>query len=411
MFRTHRMALCTIALCIVALWTMNAWSATEKVLHNFSGKSDGGSPVSALIFDSSGNLYGTTSAGGKFGFGTAFELTLVNGQWREKVLHNFAGYPHDGSDPESSLVFDQAGNLYGTTASGGPHSCGTVFELTPTANGWTETVLHGFGCCNGDGLEPVSAVFLASNGDIYGTTLFGGTGTGCLGRAPGCGTFFELSKSGGTWTETVLHSFAGVPDAALPWGNLVRDQEGNFYDTSIWGGNSNCADGCGTIFELSPRSNGSWTSTVLYAPDGLTPGTGPIGGLIFDKAGNMYGSFNSDGVFELSPSSGGWTETTIYSFKGGRDGSQPQSGVIMSPSGRLYGTTFWGGGGDCPTGCGTVFGLHPSTSVPWPERVMYRFRNGTGPSGGLVLDRAGNLFGTTVNGGAFGFGVVYEIIP
>ena len=167
---------------ISALLTAQAWGApSKKLLYTFSGKPDGATPLAALIFDADGNLYGTTSTGGTYGFGTVFKLTLSGGEWSETVLYSFAGYPTDGATPEGSLVLDNSGNLYGTTNRGGSSGDGTVFELSPSGGTWTETVLYSFACCSGDAFEPVAGVYLDASGNIYGTTLWGGTGGGADG--------------------------------------------------------------------------------------------------------------------------------------------------------------------------------------------------------------------------------------
>jgi uncharacterized repeat protein (TIGR03803 family) len=386
---------------ISALLTTQAWGApTKKLLYTFSGKPDGASPVAALIFDAAGNLYGTTQAGGTYGFGTVFKLTLSGGEWSETVLHSFAGYPADGATPEGSLVFDKSGNLYGT-----------VFELSPSGSSWTETVLYSFACCSGDAFEPVAAVYLDASGNIYGTTLWGGTGggaDGCDGEGMGCGAFYELTHSSSGWKETVLYSFGGAPDAAVPYGNLIRDKAGNFYGTTLWGGNGDYA---GTVFALSQGANGNWTNTILYTNGNGE--TGEQGSMAVDDEGNLYGT-GASSVFELTLSTG-WMETTLYNFAGGLDGNNAQSGVVVDKSSALYGTTAWGGGGgegNCVSnGCGTVFKLQKSDGV-WQYATVYRFRNeanGSDPTGGVILDSAGNIYGATASGGADGFGTVYEI--
>lgn len=409
-----------IMLALPAFLTKDAFgAATKKVLYDFAGQPDGATPLAALISDSSGNLYGTTSVGGTNGGGTVFKLTVSGGKWNETVLYSFAVSPNDGSTPMGSLVFDKSGNLYGTTSSGGLWGGGTVFELSPTSrSGWKETVLYNFNETfgSGDGFSPVSGVFLGSNGKIYGTTFWGGTSTNCQGRQPGCGAFFELSpSSGGKWTETALHSFGGSPDTAWPWSNLTRDAAGNFYGTSEGGGSTNCSIGCGTVFELSPAAGGGWTSKVLYGPGAFpTDGTGPAGNVVFDKAGNLYatsdggGSVGQGAIFRLTPSSTGWAVTLLHSFIDAGDGSIPLSGLVMDTSGALYGTTRYGGGGACDVGCGTVFRMQESDGV-WKETVLARLRVGINPVAGVILDSSGHLYGTASAGGTHGFGTVFEV--
>jgi len=276
------------------------------------------------------------------------------------VLHRFTVGPRDGSRPLGNLVFDKAGNLYGTTYWGGANGSGTVFRLTPSSSGtWTETILYSFGAFVGDAALPGGGLFFDGHGNIFGVTESGGNGPCSVGGFSGCGAFFELTHSSGKWTEAVLYNFGGSPDAALPSGNLVADSQGNFYGPSIWGGRTNCADGCGTVYELSPSAGGSWTEQVIYA---ASDGFYPMGPLLLDQAGNLYGTATASNVFELSPSSSGWTEKVIYNFSGAPDGNEPESGLVRDQFGNLYGTTYWGGGGRCLAGqgCGTVFVLERS---------------------------------------------------
>jgi uncharacterized repeat protein (TIGR03803 family) len=256
-----------------------------------------------------------------------------------KVIHNFTNAT-DGAGPYGDMIMDAAGNLYGTTSTGGPSNCGnyicggTVFQLSKTsAGGWKETVLHSF---NGvDGAFPRDGMVLDNAGNLYGTTKFGGVG--CLN---GCGVVFELSPtSSGTWTYTLLREFSdGDSNGAGPGGNLIIDAAGNLYGTTTQGGNFNIGggNGCGVVFKLSPGAS-AWTESVLYTFNGGTDACLPNGGVIFDAAGNLYGttggggtssnpicgnSFGCGTAFKLSPTSGGWTETILYNFTGGTDGNQ-----------------------------------------------------------------------------------------
>jgi uncharacterized repeat protein (TIGR03803 family) len=304
-------------------------SNRETVLYSFCSGGDGLYPAAGLIQDSAGNLYGTTSRGGPsgncdLGCGTVFELLPTEGGgWTEKVLYTFDGT--DGADPQGDLIFDAAGNLYATTTFGGPSSscsatggtgCGTVFKLTPTESGdWTETVLHRFDHNGTDGFFPLSDVIFDVNGNLYGTTNYGGSG--------------------------------------------------------------NCDLGCGTVFKLTPQSGGGWTETVLHS-FGIngTDGAGPAAGVIFD-AGSLYGTTIAGGyghgtVFELTPTAGGnWTEKVVYNF--GRrpiDGSAPEASVIFDAHGNLYGTTGAGGGG--ANGGGTAFEIPGDTTTkPWTQLATW----------------------------------------
>ena len=407
-----------IALTILAtstLLTTQAWCAGSKVLYSFAGGSDGANPYSSLIFDSAGNLYGTTEKGGAYSEGTVYKLSQSNGVWTETILYSFGGVSGDGSQPQGSLVFDKAGNLYGTTQYGGLYFNGTVYELTPNGNGtWSEAVLHSFNCCAtpGDGGVPNSAIFLAPSGKIYGTTQWGGAGTTCGAWNFGCGTFFELAHETSGWKETVLHSFLESPDASVPWGPLTVDKAGNFYNTSLWGGSQEYA---GSVFKLSPASGGTWTESVIYTLDQQT-GVGisaEIDGVVFDSAGNLYG-VGSGGVFELTPSSSGWTETTIFPFTSTKGPYNPYASVVLVHNSTLWGTTAWGGGGTCSTnGCGTLYRVQKINGV-WTGNAVFTFHNqanGWFPTSTPIVDSSGNVYGTTLNGGAFGFGVVYEVTP
>jgi uncharacterized repeat protein (TIGR03803 family) len=371
------------------------WSqVTEKVLYGFKSGSDGTIPYAGLIFDSRGDLYGTTSGGGSSGNGTVFKLTPSNGVWTETLLHTFTG--SDGSFPSAGLIFDNAGNLYGTTQQGGSTlNTGTVFKLTPSNGVWTETVIYSFKG-GSDGYLPFAGLIFDSVGNLYGTTIGGG--------ANGCGTVFELTPSNGVWTETVIYNFKGGSDGTVPYAGLIFDSGGNLYGTTSGGGSS----GNGTVFELRP-SNKVWTEIVIYSFKGGSDGSLPFAGLIFDSEGNLYGATaygGADGlgtVFELTPSNGGWMETVLHSFTGG-DGQLPSS-VLTFTAGNLFGTTQYGGA----IGWGTVFKLDTSDNYT----VLHSFAAGTDgmtPAyAGLAKDTAGNLYGTTSSGGSGGAGTVFEI--
>ena len=386
---------------------------TEQVLYSFNNNgADGAGPAAGLIFDKNGNLYGTTSEGGTHGVGMVFELAPAQGGgWTEQVLYSFSTNGPVGADPAAGLIFDAAGNLYGTTNRGGTHDFGTVFELTPNAGGggWTETVLYHFSNYP-DGAYPVAGLIFDAAGNLYGTTGGGGTRD--------VGTVFELTpKAGGGWTETVLYNFSTKgPVGAYPYAGLIFDGAGNLYGTTSEGGTR----GVGTVFELTPKAGGGWTEQVLYNFSTNGPvGAYPFAGLIFDAAGNLYGTTNRGGthgygtVFELTPTAGGgWTEAVLYSFStNGPVGAYPDAGLIFDKNGNLYGTTYEGG----TDNSGTVFELTPKAGGGWTEKVLYSFHyngpDGYHPWAGLVFDAAGNLYGTTSDGGTFGAGVVFEITP
>jgi uncharacterized repeat protein (TIGR03803 family) len=315
----------------------------ETVLHTFTGGTDGATPEGGLIRDKGGNLYGTTTAGGPSGAGTVFCVTAAG---KEIVLHSFAG--PDGADPEAGLVRDAAGNLYGTTTAGGLKGNGTVFRVSPPKTkgaAWTEEVLYSFGT-GADGAIPVAGVTINSAGNLYGTTSAGG--------AYGYGTVFELTPSGSSWTENILHNFQDGDDGGVLYAGLISDKSGNFYGAATEGGSG----GGGTVFELTP-ANGSWTFTVLYS----IPGWGISGSfrnLIMDGEGNLYGTTHCDGVnnagtvYKLTPAPGSWTYTSLYVFTGGSDGLYSFSNLVVR-NGNLYGTTKQGGANSN----GVVFEVKP----------------------------------------------------
>lgn len=398
----------------------------ENVLYVFQGGKDGVSPSTTLIFDAAGNLYGTTSSGGNyqcdryFGCGTVFKLEPgAQSKWTKTILHTFRG--RDGAHPGGGLISDSVGNLYGTTVSGGGAAgWGTVYKLAPGAHGkWTETVLHSFN--NQDGGLPAGNVIFDTAGNLYGITQAGG--------AHGFGTVFKLAPAvNGNWTETVLHSFNGE-DGKSPTSALIFDSLGNLYGTTAAGGNINyCSpNGCGTVFELVPDTNGKWAHKVLHSftdKDGSVPWSS----LVFDAAGNLYGTTLEGGdlgsetclgdgcgvVFKLAPrTDGSWIEQVLHSFHGWADGFYPYAGLIFDAAGNLYGTTWYGS---------NVFKLVPRANGKWNETVLHSFngKDGSFPSAGLVFDAAGNLYGTTEYGGKLkachseygnGCGVVFEVTP
>ena len=350
---------------------------------------------------------------------------------KEKLLYNFPSNS-GGFEPEASLIFDKAGNLYGTTYSGGAYECGydfgcgTIFELTPDGNGqWTETMLHDF-TGGEDSCSPLANLIFDAAGNLYGTA----SGAGDVDGPCNNGTVFELSPGqNGTWTFKVLYGFSNR-DGAFPEG-LVFDAAGNLYGITEGGGPS---DG-GTVFELSQGENGTWTEKVLnfFSYQGQF-GFNPVGGLVLDKAGNLYGItccggvygntcgpsyFGCGVVFELTPEDNGeWTERVVHNFNY-TDGDNAAAGLISDAAGNLYGTTQWGG----VFGYGIVFELSAGANGNWTERVLHSFslyhEDGTTPAGQLIFDTAGNLYGTTSFGGSFGSqcgnsyncGTVFELTP
>jgi uncharacterized repeat protein (TIGR03803 family) len=343
-----------------------------------------------------------------------------------RVIDSFTGA--NGSYPMGDLIFDRSGNVYGVDAYGGNvttyctnggKGCGTVFELSPLGGGkWQSTVLYTFSGTGTDGADPYAGLVRDASGNLYGTTYYGGNTAGCENGEKGCGLVFELSPtSGGEWTETVIYKFNDGSSGYAPLGSLVFDSAGNLYGTAIIGGASGSF---GTVFELSPNSSGVWNETVLYTFQGGNDGEFPDSGVIFDNAGNLYGTVSSGGpnlgqgyVFKLSPnSSGEWTKTDLYVFHGS-DGNGP-AGLTFDKAGNLYGVT--GSGGDTSgcygIGCGVAYELSPNTSGEWTEMLLYTFDNsvGTHPDSRLSFDAAGNIYGTAAGGGnKNGLGIVFKL--
>ncbi len=405
-----RLLLTVVATFTLANIAMGA-APHESNLKSFQGgPSDGALPVGGIVADSSGNFYGTTSAGGEKEWGTVFELTpQSDGTWNETVLYNFQGSGFnlsDGATPTGSLIFDTAGNLYGTTSSGGfgGNDCnagggGTVFELSPSSDGgpWTETVLHTFKCATGnDGANPYGALVIDAQGNLYGTTQLGGTAN--------VGTVYELSSSGGSWNETTIYNFQGGIDGYSPEAGLVLDSKGVLYGTTINGGSS----GRGTVFRLShqPGNGGSWIEQILYSFAGGSDGANPYSAVILKK-NVLYGTTLQQGqygygtVFQLTVSGGVPVETVLYGFQGDTDGANPYGGLISDPAGNLYGTTEFGGAGKFKI-AGTLYQLKPGKQgSPWTETILHNFeaeKDGGFPTANLIIFEDA-LWSTTSTGG------------
>ena len=375
---------------LAAVVIPRAQAQTFKVIHSFTGGSDGGNPLDGFIADSAGNLYGTTNAGGASGYGVVFKITKSGVQ---SVLYSFVGGT-DGEFPEGGLIRDKVGNLYGTTtAGGGTENAGTVFMVSAAG---VEQVLYTFpGGTNG--ATPQAGLAIDAEGNLYGTTTAGG--------ANGNGIVFKLTKKGTQWTETVLYTFGTGTDGAIPVAGVIL-RGTSLYGTTSAGG----AYGYGTIFQLT-RSGAAWTETIVHNFEDGDDGAVPYGGLIADKLGNLYGAATEGGsggggtIYELSPASGSWTFNVIYSNPGwGISGSFRN--VALDASGNLYGTTHCDGANDA----GTIYKLTPA-SGSWTYTSLYVFEGG---SDGLYsfsnpLLEAGHLFGTTKQGGGDGDGVVWEI--
>jgi uncharacterized repeat protein (TIGR03803 family) len=399
-------ALLAIVTAAALLFATHA-TAQETILYSFiGGKVDGSDPISAVIFDGTGNLYGSTFYGDKYNHGSVFKLTPnASGEWTETVLHVFNS-EGDGHNPRGPIL-DGDGNLYGVTEEGGVYDKGTVFELSPSAGGaWTETLLHEFGGGH-DGQQPVGGLNFDASGNLYGTTISGGSNNS--------GMVFKLTPSaGGSWTENILHEFKhDGSDGMNPGANLTFDAFGNLYGTTTLGGTYNK----GVVFELTPGAGGSWNEITLYSFGADKDGTVPYSEVIFDGAGNLYGTTSEGGdhanggtVFELTPQTGGvWTEAILHDFgQSDADGNYPTAGLIFDASGNLYGDTNYGGTYED----GTVFELTPGAAGSWTETILHRYGNGADgryPDAPLIFGASGNLYGTTSEGGTDSTGTVFEI--
>jgi uncharacterized repeat protein (TIGR03803 family) len=374
----------------------NAYTLTTS--HSFTG-ADGAEPAAGVIADPAGNLYGTTSAGGPAGsiYGTVFRLAAASG-YALTTLHAFQG--SDGWSSRAGLIADAAGNLYGTTLAGGASSSGTVFWLN-AGNGYSLTTLHNF--AGFDGNQPGSGALIAdASGSLYGTTTSGGF--------PGQGTVFKLDASQG-FALTTLHSFNSV-DGSYPEGALIADPSGNLYGTTeVAGVPGGVAGYTGTVFRLDASSGYALDTLARF---GATDGAKPQGALIADGSGRLYGTTSEGGeyglgsVYKLDPANG-YLLTTLHSFVES-DGALPRAALLMDDSGNLYGTT--GGGGAIGSEYGTVFKLDASNGYTLTTLPDFDHGDGSGPIGALIVDAAGNLFGTTNDGGpggAFASGTVFEL--
>ncbi len=374
--------LAVVAIAVAAALGMGLASTSQaqtyQVIYNFHGGMDGGTPQAGLVFDRAGNLYGTTSARGSFDRGTVFKLGRRGSGWVLSPLYSFRN-GNDGKFSVAPVTIGPDGNLYGITYNGGnsgcQDGCGIVYKLT-----LPPTVCKAVSCewsetvlyrftGSGDGGNPTGGVRFDAAGNIYGTTERGGSGSG---------TVFELTHSGSNWTESVLHSFNWQTEGSSPQSGVIFDSAGNVYGTTMFQAPNNS----GAVFELTPSGSG-WTSATLRALAPASDGAYPAGGLIADAAGNLYGTASSAGpnsggtVFELSPASGGWTFSTLYG---------------LACTGDWCTDSFYG-----------TYGA----KAPLPPR----FSDSPGPQASLLRDTAGNLYGTTFSDGPYGCGSVFKLTP
>ncbi|HEX8814698.1 MAG TPA: choice-of-anchor tandem repeat GloVer-containing protein [Terriglobales bacterium] len=385
-----------------------SWAAPKfKVLHAFGKGQDGGGLWSPVTLDSNGNIYGATSGGGIHNEGVVFELIpQKSGNWSEKILHNFPSSEGDGAEPNGGLIQSSSGRWYGTTTGGGYHSLGTVFTLTPQDQGWAESPIYRFGTQHSDdGYGPVAGVTMDKAGNLFGAT-------------PQFGDAFELSPAPTGWKETILHRFGLYPgDGKLPQAAPVLSPAGDLYGTTATGGTGCGSEGCGVVYELESASDGWGKKTIHYFDNNGKDGTDPgYGALFLNSEGQIYGTTATGGaftwgtVFRLTRVPGGkWDEKILHNFANDSNGSFPVGGVIMDSVGNLYGTTSTGGDPKC--GCGVVFKLAPGPGDTWTYTVLHRFvgSDGAQPVANLIIDASGNLYGTTATGGVNGSGVVFEI--
>jgi uncharacterized repeat protein (TIGR03803 family) len=382
-----------------------ARAQTLTVLHSFTGGADGGSPETTLLRDANGTLYGTASVGGTGGCGNGCGVVFkLDTNGTETVLYNFAGYPTDGSGPSGSIARDKNGSVYGS-AGGGTSTVGMLFKVDTAGR---ETVLYNFDRSERDGGYP-NGIILDSEANLYGAA-----GGGLLGG----GVIFKLESSG---KEMSLYNFTGKRDGVGPEG-VTRDVAGDLYGTTEEAGDFGCNNpyGCGTVFRLDPAG----AETTLYTFTGPpSDGAEPLAGLVRDAAGNLYGTTGQGGsygygygtVFKIDTNG---KETVLHNFAGGADGAEPRAAPILDAAGNLYGTTSDGGTGQCyngfQNGCGTVYEIDSSGR----EIVLYSFTNGTDgslPLAGLVRDAKGNLYGSTVLGSGtgcynhYGCGAIFKL--
>lgn len=403
-----------------------AQASTLKVLYNFCTQAncaDGSFPMAGLVRDAQGNLFGTTETGGTHDNGVVFKVSPKGKKWSYKVLHDFCYSCGDGAFPVAGLILDTEGNLYGTTMAAGPNNMrGTVFQLSPNADGskWTERILHVFtGTPDGD--EPRTRLTYAgaAGGALYDgvSPLYGNTSRGGL---HGPGGVYELTQKNGRWRTKVIHSFcaeAGCTDGYSPEGDMTMDAGGNLYGTTTLGG----ANGNGTVYRVSPNAKRTkWTGSILYSFCSIadcSDGNVPQGPVTMDSKGRLFGTTTADAgeggvVFEPVPKKGGWKEKVLHTFCTGdcKDGYLPVAGVTIDPVGNLFGTNELGG----PVSQGgTVFKLSGKTfSTVYNFCTLAGCADGSIPAAPLIMDETGNLYGTTMQGGPdSGAGTVFQLSP
>jgi uncharacterized repeat protein (TIGR03803 family) len=384
---------CAFVLAFALSASSPAHAQTFTILHNFAS-SDGSAPLAGLVIDAKQNLYGTASSGGEYNGGVVFKASRSGA---EMVMHSF-GSGTDGSSPEGSLIIDSAGNLYGTTFAGGTAGAGTVFKIS--SNG-KESILYSF-AGGDDGANPVAGLTINTSGNLYGTTSSGG--------AYNSGTVFEVSSTG---QHTVLYCFGSIAnDGTDPVAGVTLDPKGNLYGTASAGGSY----GYGTVFELKYSASG-FTENILHTFEMQNDGGTPYAGLIFDRSGNLYGAATQGGdgsggggtVFELTRSAGNWTFNVLDGLAGWGISGTFRNLLFDASTGVIYATTHCDGA----YSAGTVYSLTPSAGS-WSYTELYTFTGGTNGYyvfSNLVMDKSGNLYGTTNTGGANGYGEIFKVAP
>jgi uncharacterized repeat protein (TIGR03803 family) len=392
-----------LGLCVTLFATQPMLGQTFNVIHTFDAP-QGTGPVGTLAIDATGNLYGATESGGAHGQGTVFMLHPAHGTWTLNVLHSFFAQENgDGSQPEAGPTVGPDGVVYGTTVAGGL-GFGTVYAVSPPANvaasaiqAWNEAPIHSF-TGYADGSQPsVGSLLLDSQGNLYGVTPLGGS------SSFGGGVLYELSRSGGTWNENVLYNFCSeldCLDGGYPYAGPMSDAAGNLYGTVT----QFALNQCSAAYKYPPELG---YQLLVESLNGCVP----LGSLIFDQVGNLYGTtFGGGGtVFELTQFGGQWNLSTLYGFAGGDNNTGPLGGLLFDASGNLWGTT----NGDGAHGFGNIFKLTPSQGS-WIYTDVYDFTGGNdggNPTGSLIADGSGNMYGTAMTGGVHGSGVVFEITP
>jgi len=413
MASTHAQAMSRLGatLALAVALASPASASTTQVVYSFAGGPDGEYTDTDLVMDAAGNIYGTSVLGGTFGGGTVFQLTPSGNAWTHTVLYSFTGGA-DGGEPYKGVTLDALGNLYGTAVIGGTggtcpeQGCGVIYKLTNSGGTWSQKVLYNF-TGGDDGYGPGAGLTIDKNGNLYGMTPTGG--------AFGLGVVFQLrSEPNDHWRLRVIHAFTGGDDGGTGSAGRMLLRAGRLFGVATVGG----ANGKGTVFQLTASSTGMWTFKTLYAFKGQPDAGFPYGGLSFDAAGNLYGTTYYDGAnnlgsaYQLIPQpSGDWQEKVLYSFQGGSDGLGPISNLVSDAAGNLYGTTSEGGAG---CSCGTVFKLTPDGYGNWTESVSHRFQGPPDAAfayNGLVAAPDGSFFGATVHGGAANDGAIYQFIP